>query len=64
MVSAMGDADGKGRGGFVLLDQNFKARSPGHARIPGQLVPNKAHLPACRGSGAAADMQHTYDVTV
>lgn len=24
MVSAMGDADGKARGGFVLLDQAFK----------------------------------------
>ena len=24
MVSAMGDADGKARGGFVLLDQDFK----------------------------------------
>ena len=26
MVSAMGDADGKARGGFVLLDQAFKVR--------------------------------------
>ena len=33
MVSAMGDADGKARGGFVLLDQNFKVscRGFGHA---------------------------------
>jgi len=28
MVSAMGDAEGKGRGGYVLLDQNFQARCP------------------------------------
>ena len=27
MVSAMGDADGKARGGFVLLDQAFKVSS-------------------------------------
>ena len=26
MVSAMGDAHGKGRGGYVLLDQDFKVR--------------------------------------
>lgn len=24
MVSAMGDAEGKGKGGFVLLDEDFK----------------------------------------
>ncbi len=32
MVSAMGDAHGKGRGGYVLLDQDFKVRvRAGHA---------------------------------
>ncbi len=34
MVSAMGDAEGKGRGGYVLLDQNFQARCP-RLRISG-----------------------------
>ena len=26
MISAMGDLEGKGRGGFVLLDEDFKVR--------------------------------------
>ena len=27
MISAMGDLKGKGKGGFVLLDENFKVRA-------------------------------------
>ena len=39
MVSAMGDAEGKGRGGYVLLDQNFQARNPHRLRASiGRLV--------------------------
>ena len=47
MVSAMGDADGKARGGFVLLDQAFKvgrrlsrsvADLPAYALWPAQAV--------------------------
>ena len=41
MVSAMGDADGKARGGFVLLDQNFKVSSEDlrNAADPATCVP-------------------------
>ena len=28
MISAMGDLEGKGKGGFVLLDEDFKVRGP------------------------------------
>lgn len=27
MISAMGDLEGKGKGGFVLLDEDFKVRA-------------------------------------
>lgn len=49
MVSAMGDADGKALGGFVLLDQAFK--------VSRQFVRTAAELPnyamACSGAASS-----------
>jgi len=33
MVSAMGDVEGKAKGGFVLLDEDFKVGPAGRANI-------------------------------
>ena len=43
MVSAMGDKDGNGKGGFVLLDEDFKACSALLHFAPFSLAPRLSH---------------------